>query len=799
MLFNKQWQFFPIRKQMYLILLSFSLIPLFIVAYFSYLSNKETITHNIGIALESSSKQTLDKIDQSLFFQQETIRSWAQNPLIDNIEDIQDYNQISKFLLSQKRQFGIYSDIFLANRRGQIIASTSDDILGAEVADAFWFKEMIKTRDLTIHNVRYEPLNSAYSVEITVPIYSKRDNPEIIAILSARFNWSELYELTNEIQVSGKEQSLQNYLVLVDSEGYVISAPDEILFPEDEEEEEDSLRVSSVNYRMENAEIVALSLVKKSGYLINQSRTSGKVISGFATSKGYRTYKGLGWTVFSIEDHENAFAPLNHLLMQSLIFMAVFFCLILIFATKASSIVVQPITALTEAIMKVIKTQNFKVNLKQQGGNAETKELTLQFNDMIDLVQQRTKNLIEAKEAAEFSDRSKSEFLANMSHELRTPLNGIIGFAELMGSNGPQNYKKEQLLEFSDNIKYSAEHLLSIITDILDLSKIEAQGFEIDPTPTSLDSIILASIHIAEPRAKEKNVTIINQTVDCTDVINADSQRFKQILINLFSNAIKFTETGGKIFIEKEYLEDGSLELCIRDTGIGIPKDKIETALSSFGQVESSLNRSYEGTGLGLPLVVSFIEMHNGKFRLESEVGVGTSAIITLPAQGICPDDDLQEDLEHKDPETENLSKSTDSVNLEHLDILVAEDNRINQAIIGAILDTLNVSYTIVDNGEKAVRAAEDHLYSLILMDVQMPVMDGIQATLAIRELSSEYEKLPIIAVTANSMEGDKEMCLANNMTDYLSKPIDREELIQKIIKYAYSCPSSERSTSSDN
>ncbi|MGH6960896.1 MAG: sensor histidine kinase [Dongiaceae bacterium] len=243
-----------------------------------------------------------------------------------------------------------------------------------------------------------------------------------------------------------------------------------------------------------------------------------------------------------------------------------------------------------------------------------------------------------ARETAEAANRAKSDFLANMSHELRTPLNAIIGFSDIMKGEMLGPVSNVKYVEYIGDINNSATHLLSVINDILDLSKIEVGNVELREETVDLDAIIRACLAIIAERAHNGGLTLHYETPPGLPRLWSDARRIKQILINLLSNAVKFTPQGGSIFADVRIEPDGRLSLVITDTGIGIRREDLDTVMAPFGQADTGLDRKYEGTGLGLPLTKAFAELHGGALRLESELGAGTKAIVTFPADRIRHD-----------------------------------------------------------------------------------------------------------------------------------------------------------------
>lgn len=383
-----------------------------------------------------------------------------------------------------------------------------------------------------------------------------------------------------------------------------------------------------------------------------------------------------------------------------------------------------------------------------------------------------------AREEAEHSNRCKGQFLAMMSHEIRTPLNGVIGMASLILGDKLDREQRE-ILEI---VKQSGESLMVILNDILDFSKIDSGRLSLDVVSFDLKMCVQQTLELFRKQTREKGISLkLDFPKKMPQFIQGDPNRLRQILTNLISNAVKFTEKGSiclSVSRVKESLDGGSstFRFVISDTGIGIPSDKLDVLLNPFEQLDSSIRRKYGGTGLGLAICRSLIGHMGGDLKVQSSIGKGSEFSFSLPLV-VCQ---RVAQLESLQPHNDREMRPMDP-----LKVLIAEDNLINRKVAELNLLKLGLKADSVLNGQQAVLAAAQNCYDLIFMDVQMPHMDGIEATKVIREICGQQPY--ILAMTAGAMENERQVCFEAGMNDFLSKPYREADFRSIFSKYLVS------------
>jgi len=529
--------------------------------------------------------------------------------------------------------------------------------------------------------------------------------------------------------------------------------------------------------------------------LIKQAKATGLSIGAIDSQKDY-VYKVVSLINVSSLPQENIFKPEASLLLVNLhteqavtealtdaaLLTALFLCIGLIAFSVTYYLVNKLVLNPSQRIVSVMQSQSFK-KIESTGFKPEH-ELGLigqTFDLLAEKLNTREQALKQALIKAQDANTAKSQFLASMSHEIRTPMNGVIGMLHLLKEE-PLNEKQTKYVTLA---KSSADSLLSLINDILDVSKIEAGKLETETIDFDIHSLFSELVSSMTHRIKSNNLKLILEMNNLTEqFVRGDPLRLKQILTNLLSNALKFTQQG-EITIHAALVSSPSndehkdllLQCMISDTGIGIPSDKVDQLFNSFTQADSSTTREYGGTGLGLSIAKQLCQLMGGHIKVSSQFGQGSQFSFSIQLLR-C---DSQVALQANQHDVESSHKELQRH--KHQKILLVEDNAINQLVALGILEKLGIKADIANDGKEAIDIllqASERYYSLILMDCQMPVMDGFHATRNIRkgDAGDSYRNIPIVALTANAMQGDREQCIQAGMNDYLTKPIDGKLLV---------------------
>ncbi len=494
----------------------------------------------------------------------------------------------------------------------------------------------------------------------------------------------------------------------------------------------------------------------------------------------------MAWVVLVVVALDHIHGTLS--LGKSAILLGVVLVIAAALALITMRLLVKPIETLEQGLLAVSRGQLLPIRYRKSGDEVEF--LAQSFNQMIKMlgkqrqeieqhqesleqrIKQRTQALEESMQHALAASRAKSEFLANMSHELRTPMNGFLGMIELVIDSSLTAEQREQL----ETAQRSALSLVQLLNDILDLSKIESGRMVLEQIPFNLRLLVKDCVRSHATKAMPKGLRLVMEVApEMASHFVGDPLRVRQILHNLLSNAVKFTSVGQVTVSIRAGVADRDgvpeLILTVADTGMGIAEEKLPLIFETFTQADGSITRRFGGTGLGLAIIRKLAEIHGGNVTVSSKLEVGSVFRVTLrlrPADTVA--------VAEPDAPAHQLVLAKGR-------ILVVEDNLVNQKVIQGLLKKRGYTTAVANDGDQALVALESSLFDLVLMDVQMPVLDGLETTRRLRA-SERWREIPIVAMTAHAMSGDRDRCIEAGMDEYLTKPINSRELYATLEKY---------------
>ena len=664
---------------------------------------------------------------------------------------------LERFLQNEHALLTTYDDLYVFDAKGVLLVDwpVKPGRRSLDMSSRDYIQDVIATKEPVISKPFLGKATKQPIVVIAAPILGK--NNQLIGIMGGVLN---LYKPNLLGSIANRKNGDTGYFYLVTKDRLRIAHPDTTLIFKKVPE-------NSNNIPFENA---------MNGFEGTQEGYTTRGLKGLFTFKKLTT---TDWVVASVVPSAEAFAPIEDL-FQKMIWISILLMLVMVPLMWAFvGRLIRPLGLLAKAMHETaakMRDGRLAAPIGALGGK-EIKTVVHAFNEFVEARIRAENDLSKARDAAQAANASKSHFLANMSHEIRTPMNAILGMTELC----LQTRMTAEQRSYLDMVATSANSLLAVINDILDFSKIEARKLNLDPHPFSLHSLVRQATRTLSLRASEKELELVcDMACKVPDQVIGDPLRLQQVITNLLGNAIKFTAQGEILLSVKTMTSPPStdgvwLEFSIKDTGIGIPADKISSLFQPFVQADVSATRNYGGTGLGLAITKRLVQAMNGEAGVESALGVGSTFWITARLHKNLMVKDF---VQHDPAENSALTLKREYAGRR---VLLAEDDEFNSEIGSILLQNVGLIVDFAENGKVASDKATREHYDLILMDIQMPYMDGLEATRNIRR-SESGNSVPIVAMTANAFVEDKQESLSAGMNSFITKPVDPSRLYQVIL-----------------